>query len=146
MAICIWKPTARDVNNQVFCYSIFSDYSNHLLVGIFKWLFDCFKKTHCKDLGNWDICTSRAARGGGGSFNKRRWYPQQQRASLNWILITNFSLPLIYWLSMQPEASILILAKYKSIFSKYNGRLLKYKNLLSGCKSILSNYKSTLSE
>ena len=28
--------------------------------------------------------------------DKRRWYPQQQRASLKWILITTFSLPLLY--------------------------------------------------
>ena len=76
--------------------------------------------------------------------NKRRWYPQHQRASLKWILITTFSLPLMYWLSMQHEASIV--AKYKSIRSKYNGILSKYKNSLSEYKSILSNYKSTLSE
>ena len=27
---------------------------------------------------------------------RSRWYPQQQRASLKWILITTFSLPLLY--------------------------------------------------
>ena len=76
--------------------------------------------------------------------NKRRWYPQQQKASLKWILITTFSLPLMYWLSVQPEASIV--AKYKSILSKYNGILSKLKNILSEYKSTLSNYKSSLSE
>ena len=70
---------------------------------------------------------------------------------IKWTLITTFSLPLLYWFSMQPDASIVvkykaILSKYKSARSKYKSILSKYKSTLSKYKSILSKYKSMLSK
>ena len=65
-------------------------------------------------------------------------------AFIKWTLITTFSLPLLYWFSVQPEASIV--AKYKSILSKYKNGLSKYKSIASKYKSIASKYKSILSK
>ena len=65
-------------------------------------------------------------------------------AFIKWTLITTFSLPLLYWFSMQPEASIV--AKYKSILSMYKNGLSKYKSIVSKYQSILSKYKSMLSK
>ena len=65
---------------------------------------------------------------------------------IKWTLITTFFLPLLYWFSLQPEASIV--AKYKSVLSNYT-RLVYFqlsKCLLSKCKTILSKYKSALSK
>ena len=91
--------------------------------------------------------------------NKRRWYrrsPTARRFACFkvYTFITSFSLPLLYWFSMQPEASIV--AKYKSILLKYKSILLyctkvyfpstkvyfpKYTSILSKYKSLFSIYK-----
>ena len=68
----------------------------------------------------------------------------QEVCIIKWTLTTTFSLPLLYWFAMQPEACIV--AKYKSILAKYKCILSKYKSILSTCKIILSKYKNILAK